>query len=73
MNDAPIKALAAFLTGPRVAQSSMGLALPHGRLDRAREAATEFFALREEFGVRGYENADEAERAIRRSLNGVAR
>jgi hypothetical protein len=75
MKDAPlgIKALAEYLSGPVVARSSIGLALPPGRIDRANESAKEFFALREAFGVRGYANAEEAERAIRRSLNGAAK
>ncbi len=62
----PTKALAEYLTGWLVAESSMGLAVG----GMAKKRADEFFKLREAFGVGGYAKEAEARKAIRSALSG---
>ncbi len=55
----PIKLLAKFMSGPRVANASMDLEMP-----TRRESAQEYFALREALGVQGWADEEFAEQHI---------
>lgn len=65
MRDTAIRKLAEYLTAGRVAKHSIGLSV--GAV--ARTEALDFFDLRGALGVSGYATADEAEAAIRQTLN----
>lgn len=69
MTDAAIKALAAYFTGPDVMLHNIGLSVPPKatRFDLTG-MAQRFFAARDALGIKGWVNKDEAERAIRKTL-----
>jgi hypothetical protein len=67
--DDPILMLAEYLTGPEVGHHSIALKLPvTGGPMKLRERADRFFALREAFGVEGYDSAAAAEQKIQRAI-----
>lgn len=76
MNDAAIKALAAYFTGNDVALNSIGLTLPpssqaHINPLDLRGRADRFFAASDALGITGWANVAEAEAAIRKTLEKV--
>lgn len=70
MNKETIKALAEYFTGEDVGFHSIALSIPHG-LMRLNERAKRFFEIREKLGIKGYDDSDDAEKAITKKLNGI--
>lgn len=67
MTDEKIKALAKQLT-EHAAIHSISLALPPGGF--MHTAAQDFFATRDIFGIKGWASEEDAEKAIRNTLQG---
>jgi hypothetical protein len=68
MSARPFDLLAEFLTGVEVAHQSIALGLPYNGIQRLRERAEQYFALRAAFGVGGYADKDEAFAAITKAI-----
>lgn len=66
-----IEKLAEFFTGSEVGHQSIALAMPPHGMQRLRERADAFFALRQALGVHGYASKEEAITVINRVLEHV--
>jgi hypothetical protein len=66
--DELIRILAGYFTGPDMPLNNTALHIGKGGKFQLRERAERFFKVREQLGINGWPNAEQAETALRRKL-----